>query len=557
MMIRLILSFFRPFKWFIEKMGADYNQFIRILQLKLTLDNRSPKGLNRSPEKAQENMLIKQTLGYLAFGALFGIFLSIIRSQFTFYYFAHIFLMVMMAISIISEFTTILFDTSENVIIQPLPVKGNTVNLARNAHVFTYLTLMAFSISIIWIIIALFRFGPVSALIFIFTIFLNILFTLFLANILYLGIMRLASGERLKNILMYFQIVIAILFMGGYQFGMKLVDTTNIKDMVLPVHWYTFLVPPAYFSGIIESLATLNFDLSHLIFIAEALLLPLIAIYFTGKFLTPVFNRKLMDLEQGDRNSHVRSEKAGISLWYRIMSTLFVFNNEEKASFRLMWKMTGRERLFKQTFFPSIGYIVILIVVQYVRKPVPYKQLVEGNFYLFSLYILLFIAATLPQSLLIGNNSQATWIFKTVPLGSPANFFKGCIKATFAKFFIPFYLFAGTAICAIWGFRVIPDVIIGFMVTYLFTTVYYYFQTPAFPFTMEKSATQSGLTMIKIFTIMALAGAAGFLHNFLLHNYQYANLILIPFYTGMTLYVNRILVYKRIRWATVDRVNVY
>jgi ABC-2 type transport system permease protein len=554
-MIRIILAFFRPFRWFIEKMGADYNQFIRILELRLMLDNRSVKGLNRSPEKTQEGMLFKQTIAYIAFGGLFGIFLSIIKSPFTFYYFAHIFLMAMMAISIISEFTTILFDTAENVIIQPLPIRGNTINLARNAHVFTYLTLMAFSLSIIWIIIGFFRFGSVSAIIFVFTIFLNILFTLFLANILYLGIMRIASGERLKNILMYFQIVVAILFMGGYQFGMKLVDTSNIKNMILPVHWYTYLVPPAFFSGIIESLSTLNFDLSHILFTVEAIIVPVVAIYFTGKYLTPVFNRKLMDLEQGDRNSKVR-ESTGISLWYRMMSIL-VINNEERASFRLMWKMTGRERLFKQTFFPSIGYIVIMVAVQFMGKPIPYRELVEGNKYLFSLYILLFIAATLPQSLLIGTNQHAAWVFKTLPLSSPANFFKGCIKATFTKFFVPFYLVVGTVICLIWGLRAAPDVIIVLMVTYLVTTVSYYFQTPAFPFTLEKSAMQSGLTFIRVFITMALAAAAGFLHNTLLHNFLYANLILIPFYAGIILYVNRKMVHQRLTWKAADRENVY
>jgi hypothetical protein len=263
-----------------------------------------------------------------------------------------------------------------------------------------------------------------------------------------------------------------------------------------------------------------------------------------------------MDLEQGDRNSKVR-ESTGISLWYRMMSSISVFNNEEKASFRLMWKMTGRERLFKQTFFPSIGYIVIVVAVQFMGKPVPFRELVEGNKYLFSLYILLFIGATLPQSLLIGNNQHATWIFKTIPLASPANFFKGCIKATFAKFFIPFYLVVGTAVCSIWGLKAVPDVIIVLLVTYLITTLYYYFQMPAFPFTMEKSATQSGLTMIKVFIIMALAAAAGFLHNTLLHSFLYANLILIPFYSGIILYVNRKMVYKRITWKAVDRANVY
>jgi ABC-2 type transport system permease protein len=556
-MIRFLLSLFTPFRKFIENMGADYDQFICILKLKLTVDNRSSKGLVKRPEKTQENILIRQTLGYVAFGAVFGIFLSIIKSPFTFYYFAHIFLMVMMAMSIISEFTTILFDTSENVIIQPLPIRGNTVSLARNAHVFIYLTLMALSLSIVWIIIAMVKFGIVSGLIFVLTIFLNVLFTLFLANILYLGIMRLASGERLKSLLMYFQIAIAILFMAAYQFGMKLVDTADIKNMILPVHWYTFLVPPAFFSGFIEALSTLNFNADHLLFLAETLIIPVIAIYFTGKYLTPVFNKKLMDLEQGDRNSKVKIEKAGISLWYRLMSTIFVYNHEEKASFRLMWKMTGRERLFKQTFFPSIGYIVIVVILPFFTKPVPLSELAKGDKYLFTLYILLLIAATLPGSLLTGTNKHATWIFKTVPVKSPANFFKGSIKAAFSKFFIPFYIFVGIGVCTIWGIRVLPDVFIVLMATYLATLLFYYFQYPGFPFASEKIASQGGAAMIRVFLIMALAGGSGFLHQFLLHWSGYANLILIPVYAGIIIYVNRIMVYRRITWKKVDGANTY
>jgi ABC-2 type transport system permease protein len=537
-------------------MGADYNQFIRILELKLTIDNRSQRGFNKRQENAQSNMLIRQTITQVVFGGFFGIFLSIIKSPFTFYYFAHIFLMVMMAMTIISEFTTILFDTSENVIIQPLPIRGNTISLARNAHILLYLTLMAFSISVVWLIIALIKFGIISGLIFVLTILLNVLFTLFLANILYLGIMRIASGEQLKTLLMYFQIAIAILFMAGYQFGMKLVDKAEITNMILPVNWYTFLIPPAFLSGFIESLSTSNFDIPHLIFTFEALVIPVASIYFTGKYLTPVFNQKLMDLEQGDKNAEVKTETVRISLWYRIMSSAFVHNNEEKASFRLMWKMTGRERLFKQTLFPSIGYIVIIAIVQFINKPQSLSTLSKSDNYLFFLYILMFISMTLPSALLIGNNRQAAWIFKTIPMSSPASFFKGSIKAAFSKFFIPFYMVIGIGACLVWGIRILPEALIALIATYLATLLFYYFQVPGFPFSVEKSATQGGAAMIRVFTIMAFAAASGFFHKYLLH-WHNLSLILIPVYAGIIIYVNRVFVYRRITWKKVDKLNSY
>jgi ABC-2 type transport system permease protein len=163
-MIRFLLSLFKPFRWFIEKMDADYNQFIRILQLKLTMDDRRMKGLGNKSKQETENALLKQSFGQIMLGVFFALFLLMIKSQFTYYYFSHTFLMAMMAMMIISEFTTILFDTSENVIIQPLPIKGNTISLARNAHVFIYLSLMAFNLSVISIAVVYLVFGQRSLL---------------------------------------------------------------------------------------------------------------------------------------------------------------------------------------------------------------------------------------------------------------------------------------------------------------------------------------------------------------------------------------------------------
>jgi len=556
-MIRFILSLFTPFRWFIEKMGADYKQFIRILELKLTLDNRRVKSLSKKPKNEQQNMLIMQSITQIFLGVFFGIFLAMIKSPFTFYYFSHTFLMVMMAMTIISEFTTILFDTSENVIIQPLPIKGNTINLARNAHVLIYLAMMAFSLSVVSIIIAFVKFGILSGLVFIFTIFLNVLFTLFLANILYLGILRLATGEQLKNLLMYFQVAIAILFMAAYQFGIKLVDKSNIMNMVLPVHWYTFFVPPAFFSGFIEGVSLHKTELSNFLFSIEALILPVLAVYFTGKYLTPVFNRKLMDLEQGDRASKVRIEKSHQSLWFRLMSSLFAYGKEEKAAFKLMWKMTGRERLFKQTVLPSFGYIVIMIVLPFFNKPGSLNDLAKSDRYLFILYAFIFIASTLPGAILIGTNQHASWVFKSLPMQSPSVFFKGSIKAAFSKFFMPFYILVTVAVCYVWGIRVLPDALIAFLVIYLFAILMYYFQNPIFPFASEKSAVQGGSAPIKVFGLLAVAAALGFLHKFLLHWFAYSNLMLIPFYVAIILYVNNIMVPGKISWKEVDRVNTY
>lgn len=556
-MINFILKLFFPFRWFIEKMGADYDQFIRILRLKLTLDDRRASRYTPNKKSGQEKTLIRQSVFQLFIGAFFGMFLIHIKTPFTFFYLSHTFLMLMMAMMIISEFSTILFDTSENSIIQPLPIKGNTISLARNAHVFVYLAMMALCLSVVTIIIAIYKFGDLAGLIFLITIFLNVLFTLFFANILYLGIMRVVSGERLKNLLMYFQIAIAIFFMAAYQIGLRMVDKTALHEMALTVHWFTYLLPPAFFSGMIEAVTTLNFDYSHLLFCAEALIIPPLAIYLTGKYLTPVFSRKLLELEQGDRKSKIKTESGRESIYFRTMSSLLVHTTEERAAFKLMWKMTGRERQFKQTVLPSLGYILIMMILPNVNKNISFSDIRSGYTYLFILYVLMMISFALCTSLLIGNSNASTWVFKAAPVKSPASFFKGSITAAFARFFIPFYLVVGTAVCFIWGLKVLPDVVIAFMSIYLITLLLYYFQQPGLPFSMEKTALQGGTNAMKVFGLMGLAGIVGLLHFSLLKWFDFANLMLIPIYGGAIFYVNRIMVYRRITWSEVDRVNRY
>jgi ABC-2 type transport system permease protein len=239
------------------------------------------------------------------------------------------------------------------------------------------------------------------------------------------------------------------------------------------------------------------------------------------------------------------------------MSPLFAITFDEKASFRLMWKMTGRERLFKQTLLPSFGYIIIMIVLPFFTDAGGIKKVAESDKYLFLLYSFLFVAVTLPPALMTGSNLHAAWIFKSVPLVSPAGIFKGFINAAFARFFIPLYLIVSIAVCFIWGIKVLPDTVIALMAIYFFTLLFYFIQQPHFPFSQEKAASSGGAGFIRAFAVIALAVAVGFMHKFLLHWHDYSNLILIPFYLVAILFVNYTLVRNKITWAAVDRVNLY
>lgn len=263
-----------------------------------------------------------------------------------------------------------------------------------------------------------------------------------------------------------------------------------------------------------------------------------------------------MDLEQGDRSSKV-TYTSGKEFFVKLLMPFFVSGNEERASFRVMWKLTGRERLFLQTLLPAYGYILIMILLPFFSEAGDIEKMRSSDKYLLVLYVFLFISATIPLALINGNSKNAGWIFKTIPLISPAGLFKGFINAALSRFFIPFYIVLGIVACFVWGIRILPDVIIAMMSVYLFTLIFYIFQDPFYPFSHEKATSNGGKVFITGIIIVILALAVGLLHKLLIHWMSYSNLLLIPLYAAAIFYVNRILVYRKITWKAVDRVNTY
>lgn len=547
-MIQFLLLLFRPFRSLIEKNGADYEQFIRILELKLTLDNRKQGHKKSSTERS----LIIQSISQIAMGFIFCIISIQISNEFTFYYLMHTIIMVMVVMMIISEFTTILFDTSENNIIQPLPVKSATLSLARNSHIFLYLFLIAFNMSLATLVVGIFKFGILSGLLFMITIIMNVLFSLFLSNILYLGLMRFSSGERLKNILMYFQIIIAILFMGGYQIGINLIDRSNISNMVLPVDWYTYLIPPAMFSGFINMLSSASFTLGNWLLTTEAILLPIIVIFITYRFLTPVFNSRLLHLESGDRATKVKSNTGKTTLYYRIMERLYTRTAAEKASFQLAWRMSGYERLFKQSFFPSLAYVLILVIVQFLKNGINIETPMSSGRLLVVLYSFMLASITLTNSLTLGNNGNIGWIFRIMPVDSPADYFKGFIKAVFVRFFNPFYAALAIGIIVLQGISAIPDILIAWLGIYLITLVFFYAEHPGFPFSQPKLASQGGIGVVRVILVLIIAIVLGIVHFWLIRWKVYGSMVLFLFYLSSIFVCNRFGAYKLINWNKIE-----
>src|SRR5688500_10687169 len=199
-------------------MKMDYVQLRAIVATKLTMDNRRQLVAYRRRSKAEPGNTFIMTL---VFYSIFGGFVSLavvnipsfVLSMIVFF----TYIMVMVSMTLITDFSSILLDTSDNTIILPRPVDSRTLFAARLTHILLYLSQLALGLSLIPAIVVLVQHGGWILLAFLVLIGLAIVTSVVITNALYLLLMQFTSEEKLKSIINYFQIVMAIFIMAGYQ----------------------------------------------------------------------------------------------------------------------------------------------------------------------------------------------------------------------------------------------------------------------------------------------------------------------------------------------------
>ena len=89
--------------------------------------------------------------------------------------------MVMTAVALISDFTSVLLDTTDNAILLPRPVDARTLAVARLTHIALYMLLISVSLSLATLVIGTGKYGPMFALAVVIALVFTVLFVVFVA----------------------------------------------------------------------------------------------------------------------------------------------------------------------------------------------------------------------------------------------------------------------------------------------------------------------------------------------------------------------------------------
>lgn len=474
------LKILDKFSGLFQKFGVDYPLMRKILQVKLLMDRRRvPTVFNQQRKKKTEdegNGFLKSLWMY----AFFGLFMIpfIVFGENYFFQMSIVFGFVMFIVmtSMISDFSSVLLDIRDKNILHTRPIDKKTISAAKMMHVFIYLFFLTGSIVTIPLIVGLFKHGIIFFLLSIILIILMEAFILVLTALIYMFILKFFDGEKLKDIINYVQIGLSFTIMIGYQVLARSFEFINFQVVVTPKWWQVFVIP-MWFGAPYELILNGHFAYFYVLLSILAIVVPIVA-FFIYLRLVPAFENNLQKLAMHSVNKEKKRGKLGSGFIKLICS-----GKEEQAFFRFASLMMKNERDFKLKVYPSLGFAIILpfIFLFNSLRDGGFSSISSGKGYL-TIYSTMIIIPSVITMLKFSGKYKGAWIYKALPLKNLSPLFKGTLKAFFVRLYLPLYLVLCILFVAIFGGRVIPDLILVFLISTFYSIICFIILKKVIPF---------------------------------------------------------------------------
>lgn len=546
-----LLKILDLFKWLFVALHVDYNQLRAILSVKLTMDNRRQLiSYQTKNKKEPNNTFLISLLVYAFLGMFVSITISNIPSMVMGMMLFFSYLIVMIIMTLITDFSSILLDTSDNTIILPRPVDGRTLFAARTTHILLYLSQMVIGLTLFPMLTVGMKYGVSVLPFFLLNIVLATATAIVLTNAFYLLLMQFANEEKLKNIINSFQIVMAIFVMGGYQLLPRVMERLDLENYVFNIAWWNFLLPPAWFAVAMETVYQQVFDIGHLALSSCALIIPVGSGWLVNRYLTPVFNRKLSGLNHADAitpPSH--SEKKSIQLTDKLASVI-TSNKLERGAFEFIYKILGRDRKLKLKVYPAYGYVLIFGIIFMFKGSediiTTWAALPNTSYYIVLIYLTFMIIQMAIFEIKYSDEFKASWIYFAAPIAHPGDLLVGTLKAVFVRLFIPGYLIMSIVTLTVWGIDKFDDLVFGLINNFIMLITLALINQRSLPLSTAPSLRgQSGNVARNIFSFVII-GALGLGHYLLIMISPWLILAVLPVMAAIAWYLLR--TYRGTTW---------
>lgn len=524
-----ILRFLDLFKGLFEGIGVDYPVMRKILNMKLLLDGRRVSTVlaNQTARKKKEedgnkdrNNFIRSLGMYLLMG-LFMIVFVVVGENYLFQMsIVFSITMFLLMTSLIADFSSVLLDLKDKEILFSKPIDDKTLNVAKLLHIFIYITMIAGAIAGPSLIVSFFRNGLVFGLIYLTEIILLSLFVIILTALIYLLVLRISSGEKLRDIINYVQIGLTIIMSLGYQLIMRVFNFVDINNMDFKPSIWKYFMPPIWFSAPFELILNKNQSKYILIYSILAVLVPILSIVLYVK-LIPSFERSLQKLNSADEKTKDKNK------FTILLSKILCKDKDERTFFRFATNMLRNERTFKLKVYPSLGMAIIfpffMLISMNHRE---FLNLIDTKNYLW-IYMSFMMIPVAIVSLGYSGDYKGAWVFETIPVRNKSSINRGILKAAILNLFLPVFLLIGIIFLILYKMQIIDQMIVAGINMFLFIIIFFRSMDEFLPFSKAFEVSENPTGGAKIFFTMFLMALFAMIH-FIITLKPYGAYIYIP-----------------------------
>ena len=500
----LALRILDLFRGIYTKLGVDYNIMRLIIQAKLTLDCRRVPTMSEGPiEGKEKNYFYSSLIVYAILGVIFlPIILMNIDSRIKMSVYFSCFMILLLTV-LISDFSSVILDVNDKDIIGIRGVEPKTLNAAKTTHIFIYIFMLSLSISGFSLIASL-RFGIQYFLLLVLSIVLIDILMIIITAIMYLIILKLFKGEKLKDMLNIFQICFLLLFTIGYQFIARSFDFMH-TDIAYNQSWWNILFIPMWFSSNFSLLDGKPIDSIGIVLSILSIVVPIVSLVIYKK-LVPVFEKNLQKLNDNTYKSKSKKEKLSIKV-----SKLICREKEERAIFNFVYNILDKDRDFKTKVYPSLALgafmPIIMIFTSYDNSGIiNYLMEIRKSYLFLSGYLGIVIMQNIITMVQYSSEFEGAWIYEVLPIKNIRNIYTGMFKSSIYKLYFPSFILLSIVFILIFKIEVIKHLIILFLSGIFVSMVSFKLNEKHLPFSKPYNVGTSSKNIIVVFKSMITTG---------------------------------------------------
>ena len=499
----------------------NYNQIREILKLKLIIDGRRiPAATNKSTKKMKKDpkrSMLLTCLVYIIFGTFIAS-MQIMPNVFGGNLLGFSMLIFMLFSVYINEYSAVLLDTTEKPFYGALPIGHDELNIAKNIHIAYYIGTIAFSMMLPSMITAFTFHGLLYSLLFVAASIIITIFCLYLAGAIYYLLLKIFSGEKLKDILSGFQIFMTVAIILVYQIVPRLVDFAEFAKSELTFSPIFFILPPAWFAGILAVFFAATSEGYYYILAGMAISAVILLGIVYKKKIMPEFESKL------DKLTETAKENKSLSVFSRIMCKVFSKDKQENAFMKLVLIQISRNRDMKLKLYPQLANVLILPLILLLSRFSKGESLAEfiitireSRWTIASLYLVGLTSEAIYTIISQSENKESLLFYQVLPIENLSKCIRAGIKVVLFYYITPIFIFLSVIFFAIFGIKVLPDIILSYVSFIFITSFEIRISSWVLPFSRETVTGNAGYNMLMFLINMIVLGGFGLVHVFFLN----------------------------------------